>query len=57
MVANMLSSPLASSRREYIGFDLEPSRVDASNQAGFLVKYGDGSRGDVLKAAGEVQEC
>jgi len=53
MVANMLSSPLASSGQAYIGFDLEPSRVDASRQAGFLVQYGDGSRSDVLKAAGE----
>lgn len=54
MVANMLSSPLAGSSRPYIAFDLEPSRVDASRQAGFLVQYGDGSRSDVLKAAGET---
>ena len=53
MVANMLSSPLASASRPYIAFDLEPSRVNASLQAGFLVQYGDGSRSDVLKAAGE----
>lgn len=54
MVANMLSSPLAGPSRPYIAFDLEPSRVDASRQAGFLVQYGDGSRSDVLKAAGET---
>jgi hypothetical protein len=54
MVANMLSSPLAAAGHQaYIAFDLEPSRVDASRQAGFLVQYGDGSRSDVLKAAGE----
>jgi hypothetical protein len=65
MVANMLSSPLAAAGHQaYIAFDLEPSRVDASRQAGFLVQYGDGSRSDVLKAAGErgtwvgpVSEC
>lgn len=55
MVANMVSSPFASSGQAYIGFDLEPSRVDASRQAGFLVQYGDGSRSDVLKAAGETE--
>lgn len=54
MVANMLSSPLAAAagQQAYIGFDLEPARVEASRQAGFLVQYGDGSRSDVLKAAG-----
>lgn len=55
MVANMLSSPLAQTDnkpRPYIGFDLDHSRVTASRKAGFHVAYGNGSRGDVLKAAG-----
>lgn len=52
MVANMLSSPLAATSQPYIGFDLDPARVSASQAAGFTVSYGDGSRSDVLKAAG-----
>jgi hypothetical protein len=32
---------------------MEGEFVGASRQAGFLVQYGDGSRSDVLKAAGE----
>jgi hypothetical protein len=52
MVANMLSSPLTATTQAYIGFDLDPACVTASQQAGFTVSYGDGSRSDVLKAAG-----
>lgn len=58
MVANMLSSPLAQSGSKphaYIGFDLDHSLVTASRKAGFNVAYGNGSRGDVLKAAGRRQ--
>lgn len=57
MVANMLSSPLAQTNnnpRTYIGFDLDHTRVAASRKAGFNVAYGNGARGDVLKAAGEA---
>lgn len=56
MVANMLSSPLAqpgNRPRRYIGFDLDYARVNASRRAGFNVAFGNGSRPDVLKAAGE----
>lgn len=55
MVANMLSSPLAqagSKPQAYIGFDLDHTRVTAGRKAGFKVAYGNGSRSDVLKAAG-----
>lgn len=52
MVANMLSSPLGAGGQAYVGFDLEPQRVNAGRQAGFRVQYGDGARSDVLKAAG-----
>lgn len=59
MIANMLSSPLAQSSSKphsYIGFDLDISRVTASRKAGFHVAYGNGSRADVLKAAGGMKQ-
>lgn len=57
MLANMIASPLAapsgaSKRVSYIAFDLDPARVKASRKAGFSVVYGDGSRTNVLHAAG-----
>ncbi|GBF88863.1 K+ efflux antiporter [Raphidocelis subcapitata] len=54
MVANMLGSPLAgpSKRLSYVAFDLDPARVRAARAAGFAVVYGDGSRENVLHAAG-----
>ena len=57
MVANALESPLAGGGGArgpppYIAFDLNPGRVRAARDAGFNVLYGDGSRSQVLEAAG-----
>lgn len=41
-VANMLESPAA--RVPYVAFDLSPDRVQAAQDAGFNVLYGEGSR-------------
>jgi len=53
-VANMLESPLAvspdSQLPSYIGFDLQPNRIQAARDVGFKVTYGDGSRPSVVKA-------
>lgn len=34
----------------YIGFDMQPSRIQAARDVGFNVTYGDGSRASVVKA-------
>jgi voltage-gated potassium channel Kch len=56
MVANMIASPLAragtTSPLSYLAFDLEHAVVLAARLAGFNILYGDGSRPDVLRAAG-----
>ena len=44
-VANMLDSPLMGSKPvPYVIFDLTPGRVQAAQEAGFNVLYGEGSR-------------
>lgn len=61
--ANLLSSPLSASTTQdggteqsgvskYVAFDLNIPRVKNARQKGFVVYFGDGSRPDVLKAAG-----
>jgi voltage-gated potassium channel Kch len=59
MLANMVASPLARSGNirplSYLAFDLDPARLTAARSAGFNIVYGDGSRPDVLHAAGVKQ--
>lgn len=59
MLANMIASPLAApsaaNKLSYVAFDLDPARVRASRAAGFTVLYGDGSRHNVLHAAGVLR--
>jgi Kef-type K+ transport system membrane component KefB/voltage-gated potassium channel Kch len=52
MVANAVESPLSGAPPPYVAFDLNPGRVRAAREAGFNVLYGDGSRAQVLEAAG-----
>uniref|UniRef100_A0A7S3UFH0 RCK N-terminal domain-containing protein n=1 Tax=Picocystis salinarum TaxID=88271 RepID=A0A7S3UFH0_9CHLO len=63
VLANLLSSPLSASTGQdggteqsgvskYVAFDLNIPRVKNARQKGFVVYFGDGSRPDVLKAAG-----
>ena len=58
-MANMVASPLARSGGKgplsYLAFDLDPARLTAARAAGFNIVYGDGSRPDVLHAAGVKQ--
>lgn len=51
-VANMLASPALGRPLPYIAFDNNVARVQAAQEAGFNVLYGDGSRTKVLHAAG-----
>ncbi|PRW56322.1 K(+) efflux antiporter chloroplastic [Chlorella sorokiniana] len=51
-VANMLESPALGRPVPYMVFDLTVARVQAAQEAGFNVLYGDGSRPKVLHAAG-----
>jgi Trk K+ transport system NAD-binding subunit len=51
-VANMLLSPTLGRPQPYVAFDLTVGRVQAAQEAGFNVLYGDGSRTKVLHAAG-----
>lgn len=51
-VANMLSSPALGRTWPYVVFDLTVARVQAAQEAGFNVLYGDGGRPKVLHAAG-----
>lgn len=63
VLANLLSSPLSASTKQdggteqsgvskYVAFDLNIPRVKNARKKGFAVYFGDGSRSDVLKAAG-----
>ncbi|XP_071721694.1 K(+) efflux antiporter 3, chloroplastic [Rutidosis leptorrhynchoides] len=55
VLANLLSTPLASGENvgwPYVVFDLDPSVVKESRKLGFPTLYGDGSRPEVLQAAG-----
>ncbi|KAK9810162.1 hypothetical protein WJX72_005895 [[Myrmecia] bisecta] len=58
-LANMLESPFAVSLERgqvpYVAFDLVPARLKPAREAGFNVLYGDGSRPQVLRAAGVEQ--
>ncbi len=51
MLANMLTLEGAG-RTPFVAFDLDPTRVRMGRAAGFSVVFGDGSRPNVLKAAG-----
>ncbi|KAL4424973.1 hypothetical protein ABPG77_002858 [Micractinium sp. CCAP 211/92] len=51
-VANILASPALGRPLPYIAFDNNPARVQAAQEAGFNVLFGDGSRKKVLHAAG-----
>lgn len=51
-VANMLLSPALGKPTPWVAFDLTVGRVQAAQEAGFNVLYGDGSRPKVLKTAG-----
>lgn len=59
-VANMLESPLALSNKgsmpAYIGFDMQPTRIQAARDVGFNVTYGDGSRASVIKSVAHGTE-
>lgn len=51
-VANMLMSPSLGRPLPYVAFDNNVGRVQAAQEAGFNVLYGDGTRTKVLHAAG-----
>jgi len=52
LLANLLENPLIPGKPSYVVFDLDPQRAAAARTAGFPVIYGDGSRANVLAAAG-----
>lgn len=51
-VANMLESPALGRPLPYVAFDNNVGRVQAAQEAGFNVLFGDGTRKKVLHAAG-----
>ncbi|KAI3436796.1 hypothetical protein D9Q98_006207 [Chlorella vulgaris] len=51
-VANMLESPALGRPLPYVAFDNNVGRVQAAQEAGFNVLFGDGTRKAVLQAAG-----
>ena len=54
-VANMLSSPALGRPVPYVVFDLTVARVQAAQECGFNVLYGDGSRSKARLPRGSVE--
>lgn len=44
IIANMLESPALGNPVPYVAFDLTPARVQAAQEAGFNVLYGDAAK-------------
>lgn len=54
IIANMLESPALGNPVPYVAFDLTPARVQAAQEAGFNVLYGDAAKKKVRACQARV---